>query len=166
MNRGGITFEFRLHEETQATPAQTARAYVVAREVFGMRDFVEQVEALDNQVPTSAQSAVYLEFRRLVDRAVRWLVQSRPAIVDIAAEIERYRPVVQRLRDGLGDLVTGAERDALQARVASLVEPGRARRPGPAHRRACSRCSCCSTSPRSPSRRRRRPRRSRRCTSW
>ncbi|GAB3679121.1 NAD-glutamate dehydrogenase [Angustibacter aerolatus] len=124
VNRGGITFEFRLHEETQATPAQTARAYVVAREVFGMRDFVEQVEALDNQVPTSAQSAVYLEFRRLVDRAVRWLVQSRPAIVDIAAEIERYRPVVQRLRDGLGDLVTGAERDALQARVASLVELG------------------------------------------
>ena len=77
---------------------QVALAYVVAREVFDLHDFVAEVEALDNQVPTRAQTALYLEFRRLMDRAVRWLLQSRPPITDLAAEIERFASVVTPLR--------------------------------------------------------------------
>ena len=38
-----------------------------------------QVEALDNVVPTTAQTALYLEFRRLMDRSVRWFLTSRPS---------------------------------------------------------------------------------------
>ena len=38
-----------------------------------------EVEALDNVVPTAAQTALYLEFRRLLDRAVRWFLTSRPS---------------------------------------------------------------------------------------
>ena len=57
------------------------------REVFDLKGFVEQVEALDNKVPTEAQTAMYLEFRRLLDRAMRWFVSSRPASMDIGAEI-------------------------------------------------------------------------------
>ncbi|SNC71528.1 glutamate dehydrogenase (NAD) [Kytococcus aerolatus] len=94
VNRGGITFAFRALEETGAQAAQVARAYVVAREVFDLKGFVEQVEALDNAVPTEAQTTMYLEFRRLLDRAVRWFVGNRPAKLDIGAEIERFRAAV------------------------------------------------------------------------
>ena len=56
VNRGGITFVFRTMEETGATPEQIARAFVVCREVFGLSSFVAAIEALDNVVPTSAQT--------------------------------------------------------------------------------------------------------------
>ena len=46
VNRGGITFVQRAVEETSATSAQVARAFLVAREIFGLDDYVEQVEAL------------------------------------------------------------------------------------------------------------------------
>jgi glutamate dehydrogenase len=124
VNRGGITFAFRTAEETSAQPAQIARAYVVAREVFGLREFVARVEELDNQVPTSAQTAVYLEFRRLLDRAVRWWLQARPPIVDIAAEIERYRAPVDQLRPQVPGLLAGAERERLDRRQKELVGLG------------------------------------------
>jgi glutamate dehydrogenase len=124
VNRGGITFAFRVAEETSAQPAQIARAYVVAREVFGLREFVARVEELDNQVPTAAQTALYLEFRRLLDRAVRWWLQSRPPIVDIAAEIERYRGSVDQLRPQVPALLNGAERTRLERRQAELVAAG------------------------------------------
>jgi glutamate dehydrogenase len=124
VNRGGITFAFRAAEETSARPAQIARAYVVAREVFGLHDFVARVEELDNQVPTSAQTALYLEFRRLMDRAVRWWLQSRPPITDIAGEIERYRPVVTELRPRIPAMLAGSERDRLARRQSELVALG------------------------------------------
>ena len=50
VDRAGTTFAFRLGEETGAPPSILARAYAVAREVFEMRSFWAEVEALDNQV--------------------------------------------------------------------------------------------------------------------
>jgi glutamate dehydrogenase len=124
VNRGGITFAFRAQEETAAAPAQVARAYVVAREVLGLRRFVAEVESLDNRVPTRAQTALYLEFRRLVDRSVRWWLQARPPIVDVAAEIERFRPVVEELREQVPKLLVGNERRRLERRADELCAVG------------------------------------------
>jgi glutamate dehydrogenase len=124
VNRGGITFAFRVQEETAATPPQIARAYVVAREVFDLRGFVARVEALDNEVPTAAQTALYLDFRRLMDRAVRWLLQTRPAIVDIAAEIERFSGVCSSLRAQVPEMLVGAEQRRLHRRAKELVKIG------------------------------------------
>jgi glutamate dehydrogenase len=124
VNRGGITFAFRAMEETGAGPEQVARAFVVAREIFDMVGFVGDVEALDNVVSTGVQSDLYLEFRRLIDRAVRWFITARPARLDIETEVERYRPVVQKLGPEVPGWLRGAELRRLQTRVATLTEGG------------------------------------------
>ncbi|GAB3495742.1 NAD-glutamate dehydrogenase [Flexivirga lutea] len=124
INRGGITFAFRVAEETGAGPEQIARAFVIAREVFGLTEFVTQVEALDNKVPTEAQTTLYLEFRRLLDRATRWLVHSRPARLDIASEIERFAPVVRELTPKLPELLQGSEHERWRSRQQEMSEGG------------------------------------------
>lgn len=124
VNRGGITFAFRTMEETGAGPEQVARAFVVAREIFDMVGFVGDVEALDNVVPTEVQSDLYLEFRRLVDRAVRWFITARPARLDIETEVRRYQPVVEALGPQVPGWLRGAELKRLQKRVAGLTASG------------------------------------------
>ncbi|HEX8498132.1 MAG TPA: NAD-glutamate dehydrogenase, partial [Actinomycetales bacterium] len=124
VNRAGTTFVFRVQEETAADAVQVARAYVVAREVLGLREFAGRVEQLDTVVPTTAQTALYLELRRLLDRSVRWLLQSRPQIVDVAAEIERYRPTVTALRPQVAELLVGKESQRLSRRTGELVDQG------------------------------------------
>jgi glutamate dehydrogenase len=124
VNRGGITFAFRVQEETAASPEQVARAYTVCREIFGLREYVAAIEALDNLVPTEAQTALYLEFRRLLDRSVRWFVQARPGHLDIGAEIERFAPVVSELGPKLGDLIVGVEQKALVEQAHRLEKLG------------------------------------------
>ncbi|WP_141494803.1 NAD-glutamate dehydrogenase [Kytococcus schroeteri] len=124
VNRGGITFAFRALEETGAQPDHVARAYVVAREVFDLKGFVEQVEALDNKVPTEAQTAMYLEFRRLLDRAMRWFVSSRPASMDIGAEIERFRASVAAVGPKVPEMLKGEEAARYAAFRDRLVEQG------------------------------------------
>ena len=114
VNRGGITFAFRAQEETGADAEQVARAYAVCREIFGLRDFVHEVELLDNRVETDVQTALYLTFRRLLDRSVRWFLQTRPGRLDIGEEIARFSPVVAELEPRLPELLVGDEHKTLQ----------------------------------------------------
>jgi glutamate dehydrogenase len=121
VNRGGTSFVFRAVEETGASAADVLRAYVIVRDVFGLRQLWAAVEALDGAVPIAAQTAVYLATRRLLDRAVRWLVQNRRAPLDVPEEIEALRPGVSRSLPRLGELLCGVEREALRAHTKGLV---------------------------------------------
>ncbi len=117
VNRGGITFVFRSIEESGATPEQVARAFVAAREIFGLGDYVRTIEALDNVVTTVTQTELYLEFRRLLDRSVRWFLSARTSRLDIAEEIERFAVPAADLRAHVPDLLRGSELKRLQRRV-------------------------------------------------
>ncbi|MEU8297896.1 NAD-glutamate dehydrogenase [Micromonospora sp. NPDC048909] len=124
INRGGISFVFRVMEETAASAADVIRAYVVVREVFGLRELWDAVEALDNKVSPELQTTVYLDTRRLLDRAVRWLVTNRRSPIDVPAEITRLRDGVARLLPGLESLFYGSERESITAHIDSMTERG------------------------------------------
>ncbi|MDZ5446007.1 NAD-glutamate dehydrogenase [Micromonospora sp. 4G57] len=124
INRGGISFVFRVVEETAASAADVLRAYVVVREVFGLGALWDAVEALDNKVSPELQTSVYLDTRRLLDRAVRWLVSNRRSPIDVPGEIDRLRDGVARLLPGLENLFYGSEREAIAAHMDSLTSRG------------------------------------------
>src|SRR5450631_3342657 len=124
VNRGGMTFAFRASEETGATAEQVTRAFVVCREVFDMVGYVGSVEELDNVVSTETQTALYLEFRRLLDRAVRWFLVNRPSTINVASEVERFSKVVAELGPQMSTFLQGAERKRLEARVKELQKLG------------------------------------------
>ncbi|MEU3457693.1 NAD-glutamate dehydrogenase [Micromonospora sp. NPDC006766] len=124
INRGGISFVFRAVEETAASAADVLRAYVVVREVFGLRDLWQAIDALDNKVSPELQTSLYLDARRLLDRAVRWLVTNRRSPIDVPGEIERLRDGVARLLPDLENLFYGSEREGIVAHIEALTEKG------------------------------------------
>jgi glutamate dehydrogenase len=124
VNRGGVSFLFRAVEETGASLDDVVRAYVVVRDVFGLPGLWLAVEALDGQAPTDVQTSVYLEIRRLVDRAVRWLVSNRRTPIDVEGEITRLGPGVATLLQRLADLFHGREQQALLEHAADLERRG------------------------------------------
>ncbi len=133
VDRAGMTFAFRLGEETGASVPQLARAYAVAREVFAMRDFWAEVEGLDNQIEAGTQLSILIEGRRLVERATRWLVRSRGrSAIDVAATTARFAPGAEALAAALPAVLSGADRHSFQDRLVELaaagVPPGLAQR--------------------------------------
>ncbi len=138
VNRGGITFAHRAMEETGAGLADVAKAFVIAREVFDLSGFVGAVEQLDGVVPTAMQCTLYVEFRRLLDRTVRYLLARRRQTADIGAEIDAYRAAVQllsgtiaslydeaglaRYRRRIEDYADGGAPDELATRTAGLLD--------------------------------------------
>jgi glutamate dehydrogenase len=124
VDRAGTTFVFRLREDTGATPADIARASVVARDVFGVRALWRDIEALDGLVPAELQSEMLLSSRRSVERATRWLLRSRPRPLDIAAEIERYSAAAVAVADALPGILVESEQESWHERAAKLTAAG------------------------------------------
>lgn len=124
VDSGGITFVHRAIEESGASPVEVARAYTVAREVFGLRAVWQQISDLDGIAPTNAQAALHLEVRRLLDRATRWVLALRGGTVDVAGEISRFGATVQHLASVATRLLVGSERSRFTEKADYFVSLG------------------------------------------
>lgn len=95
VDNGGITYVFRLLEETGATPIDAVRAFTAAFEIFDLRELLRRIRAAG--MPTEARNALESEVARTLDRASRWLLMNRPQPIAIRADIKRYQDGVRAL---------------------------------------------------------------------
>ena len=109
VDRSGITFAFRLAEETGASVPDITAAWLVARAVFDMPGFWSQVEALDGIVDTSTQILATLEGRKLTERAARWLLAFRRPPFDVQDTIDFFATGVLTVGAGLPKLLAGRD---------------------------------------------------------
>jgi glutamate dehydrogenase len=124
VNRVGSTFVHRMHEETGAGSAEVVRAYMVAREAYGMVVYWQATEAIDVAVTHRKQGALLLESGRLIVRATLWLLRNRRHLADVAAAIAHFRPGIQTLARLLPDALSEPEREACEKTRADFAEAG------------------------------------------
>ncbi|MDP9456811.1 MAG: NAD-glutamate dehydrogenase [Actinomycetota bacterium] len=122
VNRGGPSFAFRLREETGAAAPDITRAYTAAREIFDMRGLWLEIEALDNQVEAETQMKMFLDARKLLERATRWLLRNRRPPLDIAATISFFSERAAELAGHIHRFMLDGEREALERATERLVE--------------------------------------------
>ena len=124
VNRVGINFVHEVREKTGMAPADVVRAYVVAREIFGMRDLWGEIEALDNKAPALLQARMLVESGRLIEREAVWFLREVGPGLDIATEIENYGAGVGALIGRIESLLSATDRGYLTERSRQLVEQG------------------------------------------
>jgi glutamate dehydrogenase len=112
VNSSGITFVFRLGEETGAAAPDIARAQTVAREIFDMGSLWSEIDGLDHQVDAVTQTAMILEGRKLVERATRWLLRHCSKPLDISKTVERYKAGSEELAALLPEVLVGPAQKA------------------------------------------------------
>jgi glutamate dehydrogenase len=110
VNRMGATFVMRMGEDTGKTPAQVARAFNIAREVFDAREMWAQIESLDGKVNGNAQISALLLIWAALRNSTRWMLNHAEATLDIAAAVERFHSGMRELRAHLAGAVTPHER--------------------------------------------------------
>jgi glutamate dehydrogenase len=139
VDRGGITYAYRLAEELAVSAADAVRAYSVAVAVFDLRGTWQAITDLGNPVsvdpmsvnpmsistvPVSVADAMMLAVRRLLDRASRWLLLNRPQPLAVGAEIDRFCPIVQALAPRVPDWLVGREADNVALATRRLAQQG------------------------------------------
>ena len=124
VDRSGITFAFRLNEETGASVPEITAAWLVSRAVFDMPGFWTQVEALDGKVDTGVQILAMLEGRKLTERAARWLLAFRRPPFDVQATIDFFADGVLTVGAGLPTMLTGRDLSGFNERREAYVARG------------------------------------------
>ena len=124
VNRMGPTFVPRAQEDTGAEPAQIARAYTAAREIFEMRDLWTQIEALDTRVPAKLQYGIAFETSRLLRHVTYWLLASRRRELQVDAAVAEFRSGVRQLEAEIGQVLTGSQRERYEKTRKQQTEAG------------------------------------------
>ncbi|MFF3959385.1 NAD-glutamate dehydrogenase [Streptomyces sp. NPDC001890] len=124
VNSGGSTFLHRLREETGASIEEIVRAQFAAREIFGLGQVWDAVEALDNEVAADVQTRIRLHSRRLVERGSRWLLGNRPQPLEIAATVDFFKEGVDKVWAELPKMLMGTDLDWYQSILDELTEAG------------------------------------------
>ena len=120
----GISFAFRLAEETSATATDAVRAFAVVTRVYDLPAIWRDIDALDNVVPTETANLMVLETRRLLDRASRWLLSNRPQPLAVGAEISRFHQIAAQLAPAVGDFLRGRAREKAEEDTETLIAAG------------------------------------------
>ena len=124
VNHMGINFCLRLMETTGSNPGQVAKAYVMARDIYGLADYWGAVEALDHKVPSELQMDLMLMMIGRVRRATRWFLRNRRGRLNPAAEVKTFGAPVRQLIEALPKLLRGETRRDWEAAYTQLVEKG------------------------------------------
>ena len=114
INRMGPTFVARTQEETGAEPADIARAYTAAREIFDMRKLWARIESLDNRVTASLQYGMMYQTSRLLRHVTYWLLSHRRRELHIDRAVREFRRGVRELEAEIGHVLVGADRDRFE----------------------------------------------------
>ncbi|MCW8128349.1 NAD-glutamate dehydrogenase [Microbulbifer halophilus] len=122
VNSMGITFYHRIGGATGADINTIAAAYICARDVYLMPEFLDQLAALDYRVPASLQIELMSSMIGRVRRAARWLIRNRRSDLEPAGDRELYRKSVQRVIEALPEVLSGEPHREWESRYQSLQE--------------------------------------------
>ncbi|HEY6484682.1 MAG TPA: NAD-glutamate dehydrogenase domain-containing protein [Steroidobacteraceae bacterium] len=114
VNRMGPTFVPRAQEDTGAEPAQIARAYTAAREIFDMRATWAQIEALDTKVPAKLQYSMAFQTSRLMRHITYWLLAHRKRQLHVDAAVAEFRKGVRQLEADIARVLTGSDAERFE----------------------------------------------------
>ena len=124
VNRVGITYLHEVMERTGRAPTDIARAYLISREIFRMRDLWERIEALDLRAPATVQATMLAECGRLLERSTVWFLREEQQPLDVSTQIERYRDGVQEVVLSLSSLLSESDRRLLHERSSAYRDAG------------------------------------------
>ncbi len=96
INMMGITFVHKLEQSTGADAAEIAKAFIIARDVFGLSHYFEQIEQLDHKVDSSVQLGMMTELIKLGQRATRWFIRMKRNDLVPETAVSHYGPMVQQ----------------------------------------------------------------------
>jgi glutamate dehydrogenase len=123
VNEAGPSLANRLCEETGASVAEVVRAFIIAREVFGLPGIAAEINALDNKVAAATQIEMHLALSDMIAAQSLRLLQGGGG-QSIGEAIALYGPGVERIAASAGGAITDFSKKRLAQRSAELVKAG------------------------------------------
>ncbi len=124
VNRMGCTFFYRLTEDTGMKGCDVARAYTIVRDAFRLRELWAGIESAEAKIPANVQTRLFLDIRRMTERAISWFLRNSPHPLDTGALVAAFAPGIAELERELDAILPPGMKEARDARLAQYVKAG------------------------------------------
>ncbi len=105
-NHLGLTFFNRLSESTGLHNVDIARAYIVARDSFQLRNLWQKIEDLTNIVDYGIQIKMFREISELVERSTAWFIRSFPTpITNITELVQEFKKKLEIIMNNFEEVL-------------------------------------------------------------
>ena len=94
-NRGGI---HAVREQTGATIAEIVKAFMIAKEVFGLDDIWAEIESLSDSVTADIQIKMMIEVQRFYRLMAIWFINHASPQESIETIVSQYTPGIKTLQ--------------------------------------------------------------------
>jgi glutamate dehydrogenase len=116
VNRGLGELIGYLAEQTGASTATIARAYIVARDSFGLLPLIGQLEGLSSVIGANRQIALLHETRRALAEGTQWFLTNLQEPIGIEQSVDRFAPGMSKLLASLDEVLGPSKREELEMR--------------------------------------------------
>ncbi len=98
VNLVGPSFIYRMVDSTGASCGEVVKATVIAKDIFQIERYWEQIETLDYKIGAGTQAAMMTGLTRLLRRATRWLLRNRESTMGFAQAYSKYARQTESIR--------------------------------------------------------------------
>ncbi|WP_179468487.1 NAD-glutamate dehydrogenase [Mycolicibacterium vinylchloridicum] len=125
---GGITFAYRVAEDTGVGYVDAVRTFVATDAIFGIGKIWQRIleGGRTNQLPVNVSDRMTLDLRRLLDRAARWLLNYRPQPLAVGAEINRFAAKLAELTPRMPQWLRGDDKAIVNKEAGEFAAHGAA----------------------------------------
>ena len=121
VNRAGITFFFQIQQDTGLPACDIARAYIVARDAFKIRELWRDIEEKAN-LPEELRAQMFAQTSRFLERIVIWLLRNQPQPLKINKTMEKFAAGVDEYLEISDSLISNTLRKAYKLKQQRYVD--------------------------------------------
>jgi glutamate dehydrogenase len=120
----GFSFVFQLEQESEYSFRNIVNAFLVAREVFSMRDIQVDIQSCDYLIATEVQHEMGEMLVQLVRRSICWFLHYDSEMKDLALLIEEFKPFVKLLYKRAPHYLKGNDKYNFEAKRDFYINAG------------------------------------------
>lgn len=87
----GIAYIHQMYDEVGASPELSAKAFIIALDIFEIEGLWKEIEALDGKVPAAIQTGMMNEISHFLEHQCRWLVRHYRSHLNVEEVIQKLR---------------------------------------------------------------------------
>jgi glutamate dehydrogenase len=124
VNLCGISFDHRMTEDSGASVADVARAFLASRNIFRFDERWREIDGLTSAVSLDTQIDLLLEVRRMAERGTTWLLRHYSPPLDMESAIGTFDAGIELLAGSLETLMGGRVADEIEELRLERVNQG------------------------------------------
>lgn len=118
----GATFAHRIMASSGCSFLELSKAWIAARDIFGLTFLLEQIESLDNKVSCDLQSNLLFKLKRMVRHGTRWLIRNHSDQLGTGELVKQYQAPLQSVVDDIDRVLMGKEIVYRSEMITSLTQ--------------------------------------------